>query len=347
MRLLILNVGQPDESVFPLRIGATIVGRDEDSGVYIPNLSLSRRHARFDVTEQAVQVTDLTSKNGTFVNNTPIETRTLVSGDKVRCGQVIFTFLDDATLRSPEQPTIPPPSMPRDPIRSLEPSDNTDDRALLRSGLVRFFPSSTVARMMDEPGHLGVLDVDVTALVADVGGFSRGESEPDARTVISMLNEFFPVVSEIIARHEGMLERYGKDATLAVFGVPFARPADADRALDAAIDLQRASISIDRGWRERLGRPFSIHVGLGSGRALAGNIGSASHVQYAAVGETISMASSISRAAGPGEILLCGETARRLQRAISVTAADDVQQVSGPTGPIAVHRAAWGTPANA
>src|SRR5690349_19523337 len=58
MRLLIMNAGQANEAVFVLRSGATIVGRDEEAGIFIPNLSLSRRHARVDVTDDAVLVTD-------------------------------------------------------------------------------------------------------------------------------------------------------------------------------------------------------------------------------------------------------------------------------------------------
>src|SRR3954468_878050 len=161
MRLLLLNAGEASESVFVLRAGATIVGRDEDSGIFIPNLSLSRRHARIDVADDTVLVTDLGSKNGTYVNDAPAQARPLIPGDKLRCGQAVFTYLDDATLRSPRQVTLAPPSASRESIAIAELPKWREDDAVLRSGLARFFSAKTVAWMMDHD-HLGILEVDVT-----------------------------------------------------------------------------------------------------------------------------------------------------------------------------------------
>ncbi len=245
MRLLILNAGQANEAVFVLRSGATVVGRDEEAGIFIPNLSLSRRHARIDVADDSVTVTDLKSKNGTFINDAPIGTRPLIPGDKLRCGQAVFTYLDDATLRSPRQPTLAPPSVPADTIALADFTKRKEDEALLRHGLARFFPAKTVAWMMDHD-HLGLLEVDVTVLAADIGGFARDGFATEGHIVIALLADFFPIIDEIVTRHEGMLEKYHPDGMLAVWGVPFSREDDADRALDAAIEIQRASAAIHR-----------------------------------------------------------------------------------------------------
>jgi class 3 adenylate cyclase len=334
MRLLILNAGQANEAVFVLRSGATIIGRDEDSGIFIPNISLSRRHARVDVADDAVLVTDLKSKNGTFVNDAPAGNRPLIPGDKLRCGQAVFTYLDDATLRSPRQPTLAPPPTPR------ELTHRKEDDPLLRSGLGRFFPAKTVAWMVDHD-HLGILEVDVTVLAADIGGFSRDGFEAEPHLVIALLQDFFPIVDEIVNRHEGTLEKFLPDGMLAVWGVPFSREDDADRALEAAIELQRASAAIHYRWHERLGRPLRVHVGLASERAAAGNVGSSSYVQYATIGAAPGVASRVRAAAGPGEILICGETARRLRRGDARIEADASRWIQGGVEPLEVHRAAW------
>jgi class 3 adenylate cyclase len=340
MRLLILNAGQANEAVFVLRSGATIVGRDEDSGIFIPNLSLSRRHARIDVTDDAVLVTDLKSKNGTYVNEAPIQNRPLIPGDKLRCGQAVFTYLDDATLRSPRQATLAPPSVPRESMSFAELSAPKEDDSVLRSGLARFFPAKTVA-WMAEHGHLGTLEVDVTVLAAEIGGVGRDGFEAKPHVVVAMLNDFFPFVDDIVTRHEGMLEKYLAEGLLAVWGVPFSREDDADRAVEAAIEIQRASAAIHHRWHERLGRPLQVHVGLSSDRAACGNVGSASYVQYATVGAAANVANRVRAAAGPGEILICGETAHRLKRADANLEPEASRWVQGGAEPLEVHRVGW------
>jgi class 3 adenylate cyclase len=339
MRLLIMNAGQANEAVFVLRSGATIVGRDEDAGIFIPNLSLSRRHARIDVTDDAVLVTDLGSKNGTYVNDLAIQNRALIPGDKLRCGQAVFTYLDDATLRSPRQATLAPPSS-REPLTIADLSTLRDDDNVLRSGLARFFPAKTVAWMADH-AHLGILEVDVTVLAAEIGGFARDGFEADPRIVIGMLNDFFPFVDEIVNRHEGMLEKYLAEGMIAVWGVPFSREDDADRAVEAAIEIQRASAAIHHRWHQRLGRPLRVHLGLGSDRASSGNVGSSSYVQYATVGPAASVASRVRAAAGPGEILICGQTVHRLRRADTNLEPEASRWIQGGPEPLEVHRITW------
>jgi class 3 adenylate cyclase len=340
MRLLILNAGQANEAVFVLRSGATIIGRDEDSGIFIPNLSLSRRHARVELTDDAVLVTDLKSKNGTFINEAPLDSsRSLIPGDKLRCGQAVFTYLDDATLRSPRQATLAPPSAPRETLELSEIGRREND-ALLRSGLARFFPAKTVAWMADHD-HLGVLEVDVTVLAGDIGGFARDGFAAEAHVVIALLADFFPIVDEIVNRHEGVLEKYLPDGFLAVWGVPSSRDDDADRSLEAAIEIQRASAAIHHRWRGKLGRPLRVHVAVASERAASGNVGSASYVQYATVGPATNVANRIRAATGPGEILVCGETARRLRRADMHIEPDASRWIQGGAEPLEVHRIAW------
>jgi class 3 adenylate cyclase len=340
MRLLILNAGQTNEAMFVLRPGITVIGRDEDAAIFLPNLSLSRRHARIDVTDETVQVTDLKSKNGTFVNDAPVDTRSLIPGDKLRCGQAVFTYLDDATLRSPRQATLAPPPSSRDTAVLREITHRGEADALLRTGLARFFPAKTVAWMVDHE-HLDILEVDVTVLAADIGVFARDGFEVDCHLVLGLLHDFFPVLDEIISRHEGVLERFLPDGMLAVWGVPFSREDDADRAVEAAIEIQRASAALRHQWRERLGRTLRVHLGLGSDRAAAGNVGSDSYVQYATVGAATTLASRVRAAAAPGEILVCGETMRRLRRADMHIDPDASRWVQGGAEPLEVHRVAW------
>ena len=100
---IIMNPGLPDEQVFPLGEGITFIGRDLDNQISILHKSLSRQHARLATTQGKVVLTDLQSKNGTFVGGARITSRELQPGDAFTCGAVTFRLL----AASPEQTVNP------------------------------------------------------------------------------------------------------------------------------------------------------------------------------------------------------------------------------------------------
>jgi adenylate cyclase len=100
---IVMNPGLPDEQVFPLGEGVTFIGRDVENQISVLHRSLSRQHARLDASGGKVVLTDLQSKNGTFVAGTRIARHELRSGDTFSCGAVSFRLLADSqeTLVSP------------------------------------------------------------------------------------------------------------------------------------------------------------------------------------------------------------------------------------------------------
>ncbi|MFP2906624.1 adenylate/guanylate cyclase domain-containing protein [Pyxidicoccus sp. 3LFB2] len=98
-----MNPGLPDEKTFPLGEGVTYIGRDVENQVSVLHRSLSRQHARLDTTHGRIVLTDLQSKNGTFVGSVRISSQELRPGDTFSCGAVTFRLLADtqATLVSP------------------------------------------------------------------------------------------------------------------------------------------------------------------------------------------------------------------------------------------------------
>lgn len=90
MMKLIVNPGRADERVVPLQPGSLTIGRAPENEISVLHHSLSRRHARIEVSDAAVFLQDLESKNGTFVNNTRIDRLQLRGGETVRCGDVVL-----------------------------------------------------------------------------------------------------------------------------------------------------------------------------------------------------------------------------------------------------------------
>ena len=182
------------------------------------------------------------------------------------------------------------------------------EEAVLRNTLVRFFPPTTIQKIMEskETG-LGVIEAEITALFCDISNFVSISSGMEPREVIDILNKYFRIVADVVFECEGTLEKYIGDAILAVWGAPYTHCDDADRAVQAAVQMQKALFQTND---PRL----KIHIGLNTGRAASGNIGSDRYVQYATIGTTTNLASRICTAARVGEILISEKTRTSLHQ---------------------------------
>ncbi|MBL9009344.1 MAG: FHA domain-containing protein [Myxococcales bacterium] len=194
-------------------------------------------------------------------------------------------------------------------IHNARLSRELERRAVLENNLLRFFPKAICTRLMEAPATLhDPTETEVTALFADITGYTRLASRLAPREVFALLNDYFPILAAAVFRYEGTLEKYIGDAVLAVWGAPFRGPDDARRALAAAVDMQSGIRELSQAWEDRLGSPLRIHIGLHTGTVAAGNIGVDSYLQYATIGDPINLASRISNAAGPGEIVISDTT---------------------------------------
>ncbi len=221
-------------------------------------------------------------------------------------------------------------------------SQRLAEEAVLRNSYLRFFPPAVMKRLQLARGApLGVVETEVTVLFSDITGFTSLCSTLHPRQVVDLLNEYFPVMAEIVFRYEGTLEKYIGDALMAVWGAPFAQPDDAERAVRAAVEMQRALEELNARWRAQ-GRPeLQIHVGINTGRAAAGNIGSEQYLQYATLGDATNVASRICDATPPGEIRMSETTFQRcLERPWPITQLGPVQ-VKGKQEPLPLYRLEW------
>ncbi|MEW6363552.1 MAG: adenylate/guanylate cyclase domain-containing protein [Acidobacteriota bacterium] len=210
----------------------------------------------------------------------------------------------------------------------------------IRENLLRFFPPTAIQKIMQtESVSLGTVEADVTILFSDITNFTVMSSTLEPVRIVQMLNEYFPVMSEIVFRHEGTLEKYIGDALMAVWGVPFAHDDDADRAVASAIDMQAALQRLNREGVHT--RDLQIHIGINRGKVAAGNIGSEHYIQYATIGDTTNVASRLCSAAQSGEIVISESTFRRLTPGRFPVEALPALRVKGKEEPIAAYRVRW------
>ncbi len=185
-------------------------------------------------------------------------------------------------------------------------------RAAVEADLSRFLPAE-VARRVAAGEHslaLGGQRRRVSVLFADVVSFTTfAETAPPER-VVAFLNELFSVLSEVVFRHGGTVDKFIGDCVMAIFGAPEDQPDHAARALAAAEDMHRFVETSAPAWKERYGVEARLGIGVNVGEALVGNLGSERRMEYTAIGDTINVAARLEGLARAGQTLVTADLAR-------------------------------------
>jgi adenylate cyclase len=181
-----------------------------------------------------------------------------------------------------------------------------------RANYSRFMPEYVVKQLLNDPGsfRLGGANQTVTVLFADIRGFTALSERENPERVVSLLNRYFSAMSEIIFAHGGTLDKYIGDGLMAIFGAPTATPEDALNAVKAAVAMQKRLASLNQELLIDGFTPISVGIGLHTGEATIGYVGSNKRSEYTAIGDTVNLASRLESNALGGQVLLSDATAR-------------------------------------
>jgi adenylate cyclase len=127
-----------------------------------------------------------------------------------------------------------------------------------------------------------------------------------------MLNDYFSEMVDIVFEHGGALDKFIGDSIMASWGAAIARPDDADRALQAAIEMQRELRAMNAG-RAASEPRLEVGIGINWGEVFVGNIGSHRRLEYTVIGDPVNVASRLCSAAGRGEIIISASLLERLE----------------------------------
>lgn len=148
----------------------------------------------------------------------------------------------------------------------------------------------------------------LTVLFSDIRGFTSLSETRTPEQVVALLNRYFNTQVDIIFKHGGTLDKFIGDAIMAFWGAPIAQPDHAQRAVQAAIEMSEALEQFKRDMAAE-GLDFDIGIGLHTGPAVVGFIGSDRRLDYTTIGDTVNLASRIEgQTKGIARVLVSGST---------------------------------------
>lgn len=150
----------------------------------------------------------------------------------------------------------------------------------------------------------------VTVLFADVSGFTPISEQLDPEDVHQLMNRAFALMLEEVHRYEGTVNQFLGDGLMALFGAPIAHEDHAQRAVHAAISIQRVLQGYATELLRTRGIAFRVRLGLNTGLVVVGSIGDNLRMDYTAVGDTTNVAARLQAAADPGRIVISEATHR-------------------------------------
>jgi adenylate cyclase len=164
-----------------------------------------------------------------------------------------------------------------------------------RRRLSQFFSPDVVrevVRQKDE-GSLTTSRRVVTVLFSDIRGFTSISEKLEPEQVAEMLREYLSEMTEIVFKHGGTVDKYIGDAIMALYNVPFEDPEHAIKAVRTGLEFQERTITVSRRWEAKLGIAIRNGVGINTGEAVVGTLGSRQRLEYTAVGDTINLGSRL------------------------------------------------------
>jgi adenylate cyclase len=177
----------------------------------------------------------------------------------------------------------------------------------------RFVNPYVVRQLMERGGLEGEGRTrEVTLLFSDIRGFTTLSETRAPEEVVAILNRYFTRQVEVIFRHGGSLDKFIGDAIMAFWGAPLDDPRHAEHAVACALDMAGELLAF-RDELGEAGKAFDVGIGLHSGPAVVGLIGSERRREYTSIGDTVNLASRIeglTKEAGR-RILVSRETMQR------------------------------------
>ncbi len=173
------------------------------------------------------------------------------------------------------------------------------DKKAIRSAFQSYLHPDLVKEMMDNPGalKLGGQRRECTILFSDVRNFTSISEKMDPQVLVTLMNEYFDPISQVIIAEGGYIDKFIGDAVMVIFGAPKATETHAEQACRTAIRMVAKVKELEPIFKEKFNiEAFKIGIGIHTGEVIVGNIGTQKRLNYTVMGDTVNLASRLESA---------------------------------------------------
>ncbi|MBT8374989.1 MAG: CHASE2 domain-containing protein [Deltaproteobacteria bacterium] len=171
----------------------------------------------------------------------------------------------------------------------------TKKKRFIKNAFSTYLAPTVVNQLLESPGNLelGGEERDITAFFSDVQGFTSISEALTPNEIVELLNEFLTEMTDIIFKHEGTVDKFEGDAIIAFFGAPNILKNHAERACIACIRMQKRLSQLREKWQGNDKPQLKMRIGLCTGSAVVGNMGSKNRMDYTMMGDTVNTAARL------------------------------------------------------
>lgn len=213
------------------------------------------------------------------------------------------------------------------------------EKRRVRGAFQQYVSPEVIRRLLNDPELVKPRKTDVTVLFSDIRGFTTISETLDAQELADLLNAYLTEMTRIIFQHRGTLDKYIGDAVMAIWGAPFDEPNHAERCCSGAVNMLTRLAELQAGWRAQ-GKPIlDIGIGINTGVASVGNMGSSLRYGYTAIGDAVNLASRLEGLNKEyGTHILISESTQKELRADTLTLREiDLIRVKGKLQPLTIY----------
>ncbi|MEE8604278.1 MAG: adenylate/guanylate cyclase domain-containing protein [Candidatus Aminicenantaceae bacterium] len=214
-------------------------------------------------------------------------------------------------------------------------------KRFIKSVFRHYLSPDVIDRVLEDPSllRLGGEKRIITSFFSDVAGFTSISESLSPEELVNLLNDFLSEMTDIILSYAGTLDKYEGDAIIAFWNAPLDQPDHAMRACRAALECQKRLEELRPVFAQKSGHELYMRVGLNSGPAVVGNMGSHSRFDYTAMGDTINMASRLEGACKHYSVpILVGDTTFQMAKDAIAAREVDLIRVVGKSKPERVYQ---------
>jgi adenylate cyclase len=213
------------------------------------------------------------------------------------------------------------------------------EKRRVRGAFQQYVSPEVIRRLLSDPERVKPRKTEVTVLFSDIRGFTTISEALDAQTLAGLLNGYLTEMTRIIFRHQGTLDKYIGDAVMAIWGAPFDEPDHAQRCCLSAVSMLARLAELQEQWRAQDTPVLEIGIGINTGIASVGNMGSSLRYGYTAMGDAVNLASrleGLNKEYGT-QILISEFTRRELRDDQFIFREIDFIRVKGKLQPVTIY----------